>query len=461
MRKVQKVEMIQSRKVSDKLYVIPWNDNYILYLPLNGLAFLGDKQTLFAILRLEQGSADLPGQRDEHLRQFLEKANCFSEEQVLFSKDIDTDTDFAPTRVGISTTTDCNLRCVYCYSNAGKEKQVIQWGAVKTSIDVVAENARKKKIKGFEVGFFGGGEPTQAWKVMEDAVGYAREVAGKKGLEVFLNTGTNAMVSKPKAVWLAKNFDLIEISWDGPQGIQDIHRPRKAGNGSFDKVYQTIKTIEDCGGNYRLRSTISDYSAPQMEKIVTFVHNYLNPLSLQFEPLMPTGRGGNSTVTSPSASIFASQFVRALKRAREWGITLFSTVAQIGHVSSYFCGVQSRNFLITPYGQVTLCPEVTNPDLPESDVFFYGYFDSKNEEFVFDLKKMRKMSLRKVDKISRCANCFCKWSCSGGCTHAIDYGHDPEKLMYRCLVTRATTKAILEDLFCCGRRLVSLPIQRR
>jgi uncharacterized protein len=440
----------------DKLFVLPWSDGYIIYLPLNGVAFLGSQDTLRVLSQLEKGNSIPKSESDRQLIQFLQNIGFFEDESKLLPHFIDPDDEFAPTSVGISTTADCNLGCVYCYSKAGEEKNVVDWAAVKNAIDFVGDNAVKKKMDGFQVGFYGGGEPTYTWQLMVETVEYARSVAQQKELTVFLSTGTNAMLSEQRATWLAQNFNLIQVSWDGPQIIQDAHRPTPNRHGSFEVVFSSIKTIEKYGCPYRLRCTISDYSVSRMVDIIEFVHEHFKPISVQFEPLMATGRGLHSLLRSPEISAFASEFVRAAKKAREYGITLFTTVAQLGSISSHSCGVHTGNFLVTPYGQATLCTEVTNPKQSEANAYIYGDFDKNIGEFIFDLEKVRNWRSTNVNNIPRCANCFCKWSCAGGCSHAIDYGPSLEQREYRCLLTRATTKTLLEEYFNHGQALVQL-----
>lgn len=444
----------------DKLFVLPWVNGYIIYLPLNGLAFLGGRDTLKFLSRLEKGDTTPSNESESQLLQFLQDAGFFEDESTLLPEFLDPDDEFAPTSVGISPTADCNLRCVYCYSKAGEEKAIVDWEAVKNAIDLVADNAVQRKTGSFGVGFYGGGEPTYTWKLMVDTVEYANSIALQKKLDVFLSTGTNAMLSEERASWLARNFNLIQVSWDGPQLIQDLHRPTPNRSGSFDVVFQAIKTIEQCGCPYKLRCTVSDYSVSSMVDIVEFVHEHFKPLSLQVEPLMATGRGLHSALRSPDISTFASEFVKAFKKARDYGITLFTTVAQLGIVTSHSCGVHTGNFLVTPYGQATLCTEVTSPKQSESSVYIYGDFDNRTGQFVFDLDKVRHWRSTNVNNTPRCANCFCKWSCAGGCSHAIDFGPSLDHRQYRCLLTRATTKARLEEHFSHGQVLVQFPKEK-
>jgi hypothetical protein len=96
----------------DRLFVLPWSDGYIVYLPLNGIAFLGSRDTLRVLSQLENGDTTPKSDGDRELILFLQNVGFFEDESILLPHFLDPDDEFAPTSVGISTTADCNLRCV-------------------------------------------------------------------------------------------------------------------------------------------------------------------------------------------------------------------------------------------------------------------------------------------------------------------------------------------------------------
>jgi len=67
-------------------------------------------------------------------------------------------------------TTDCNLRCRYCYANGGDKAEYMDWQVARQALDIMIKESRGFKIQ------FAGGEPLLNMELIEQVVDYTRNM---------------------------------------------------------------------------------------------------------------------------------------------------------------------------------------------------------------------------------------------------------------------------------------------
>jgi len=339
-------------------------------------------------------------------------------------------------------TNHCNLKCVYCYEDAGpKKKTFMSERIVFAAIDYITSCAQKFSKKLIHVNMFGG-EPTQAWDILISAARYLRQKAETIGCRSRATITTNGCMSLKKAEWLAKNMDGISISFDGPKEIQDVHR-----SNSFDRVFEITKMVySQIPTKVAFRSTISSYSVEYLPDIVYFFGKNFPGCKQLHEPLFAMGRGKDSKYAMPSSEIFFTKFLEALPIAEKFGCKLKTSVLNLGAKSSDFCGVAGRNFMITPDGRCTSCNRMTDDQDVIASHFIYGIFDASRNAFVFDNNVYQQLKKIGVRNIPECFDCFAATSCRSDCV-ANKAVMEPKNFWtaksYRCEEIRQFVKDIL------------------
>jgi radical SAM protein with 4Fe4S-binding SPASM domain len=53
----------------------------------------------------------------------------------------------------------------------------------------------------------------------------------------------------------------------------------------------------------------------------------------------------------------------------------------------------------------------------EKGFFDYGWYDEKEDKFNFDDNKIKEIKKMNIDEYEECRECYCKYSCSGGCPY--------------------------------------------
>jgi uncharacterized protein len=165
---------------------------YILYRPLTGLAFVGNRAmaNLAVQLACESGTdkrnTSDPGiPKQKEAEEFLRRIGYFQPDPP---QPAPRSPEYLPTTAVLLMTTRCQLRCVYCYAAAGEHPaQDLPFELGCAAIDTVCRNALERGLSQFELTFHGGGEPTFNWKTLQSCTLYARKKPIKASISLTSN----------------------------------------------------------------------------------------------------------------------------------------------------------------------------------------------------------------------------------------------------------------------------------
>ena len=432
----------------EDLFVIPRRDDqYYLYAPLRrSVAVINSAAAAAVAAYLEQGESALSPPASTAIRALREGGllgdpiptpPLFPENYV-----------FCPHEVTLFPTSRCNLRCRYCYADAGRKSIDMPWNVAQAAIDLVATNAGLMGLRKFGVGFHGGGEPTVAWETVVHCTEYARAKAQEKGLEVDVYAATNGLLSDAKLQFIVEHFSTANISLDGPPDVQDYNRPRAGGGGSYAQVSRSMKFFDAHRFFYGIRATITAGTAGRMAETVRWIMSQFRPGYLHLEPAWLCGRCTTTGETPPADDVFAENFLKAVEAGRELGIDVHYSGARLDVLTSKFCAAPGDGFTMLPEGIVTSCFEVSEPSDARADIFHYGRYDAATGTIVFDSQRIAALQAMSVDNLPFCGNCFCKWHCAGDCLAKVfaRSGSSTHCGSSRCELNRALTTAQLERL---------------
>lgn len=402
--------------VSKELFVIPsQGGQYRLFAPLRA-AVLDVNEDTIRLLQMIRKGEDITG---IDIPQALLDSKIVSEDKLedrLPQRSLPT--EITAIDVTLMPTSDCNLRCVYCYGNGGETHLDLDPKIGFAAIDFIVENALRKNVKGIGVGFHGGGEPFfgRTYSNVQAFVAHAKEVSKAHELKLNLQSATNGNLGDEKLSYIVKNFDRVMLSIDGPEDIQDAQRPPF----SFEEVMHTIAFFEQHEFPYGIRATITDQSVERMEEIVDFFADNTSVKRFHLEPLSECGRCYQTGIKAPENGKFIENFLKAYQRAHERGVEIHNSACRFESVSDRFCGAAGSNFFITPEGYVSSCLEVNLKSDPRSVKFFYGQFDAEQGSFTFDIQKLQYLASRSLANIPYCNDCVARYSCGGGCLAKVE-----------------------------------------
>ncbi len=400
-------------RVTAETFVIPLEDKrHLIYAPLRQTACVGNAGVVNHLMDLkeETPAASDPGKEDvRNLFRVMGILDAGVEQRPI--------TTFKgkpqPTEVTLFLTTACNLRCTYCYAQAGDTpSRFMRHDVAKRGIEHVARNAAQLGRDTFVVNYHGGGEPTVNWPTLTESYAYAQELAAQLGIKAYGSSATNGVLRDSQIDWIIGNLNGASVSFDGLPHMQDKHRPHVGGGASSGEVIHTLRRFDEAGFPYGIRVTVTADHIPHLAESVEFICATFKTTRIQVEPSYQMGRWRDA----PSAETagFIAAYRIALGAARAHGREITFSGARLGALTNHFCGITQDSFALSPDGNVSACFEVFSEDDEDADVFFYGKPDAKGG-YTFDETRLGHLRGQTVEHRDFCSGCFAKWSCGGDC----------------------------------------------
>jgi uncharacterized protein len=415
-----------SRDSGPVVHFLPYKkDKTLVYFPLKGTFCVINKKEEYLFL----------GPKAKNFKQFFASTGLSKADKRLEP----IKGDYCPTSgLHIFPTLRCNLNCVYCYSDANKEKTDLSLSLAKKGIDHYFERYTSNLQK-IELFFAGGGEPTVNWPVLEGAVRYAQKKSEKFGKELCLSITFNGVINKFQRRFIQKNFNAARISFDGLKEIQNHQRLMINGEGSYDAVVETMNFFDDAQMIYDVRPTITNFSVKKMAENFKFITENFSPISVGFVPSHEAGKQQQG-----HSSSFVKEYVKQIKEilvqsSQKHKLNLRFSGNLFSLRGGYACAL-FNSFILVPGGHISTCTHVAQPADKESNHFFIGKFDTDENDFIIDHKKISLFQKLHVENIKSCRKCIAKYYCAGGCpyhNHKVTGSFFESPNDWRCQINRA------------------------
>ncbi len=407
-----------------EIYSVSIGENFLLYAPLHEFLALVNGQAL------------------EEIRQNLLDPNSPSTFiQTLQSPaalpDASPRAAFDPLFLGIIPTRNCNIDCQYCDFAAPKQSNpVMDVSLARVAID---EFLALKKAAGSdraEIQFFGG-EPFFAPKVVRFAVEYATMRAAELGIQPHFEVTTNGVYGANLSAWIAEHFNSVVLSLDGPQDIQDLHRPGRNGKSAFAQVYNTARVLSESETELILRACITAQTVTRMTEIAQWFCEEFSPAMVCFETLVPSGLSESKGLLSPDPWEFARQFHLASQYLDTQGVPAVHATTELHTCRTSFCPLGKDALIVTPEGHIDACYLLESRwQQAGLDLRLGAVQGGKMLLFKQTLEEVRQLG---VHKRPLCADCFCRYHCAGGCYVDHDTNRSPGAYDPLCIETRIIT----------------------
>lgn len=284
---------------------------------------------------------------------------------------------FAPVCLTVYLSNRCTLGCSYCFaaparsegkSSAGRPRQghdrdaalpVIRADIVEQAAQIVARHCARSG-RPLTVVFHGGGEPTLHWELLQRLVALTRRVAALHGIDWWGYIATHGVLSESRVEWLARHFDLVGLSCDGPPAIQDAQRPTARGTGTAGIVARTARVLAQIGTPFVARATITPESVRHQAEIVRYLHETLGARAIRFEPVYRAGGHPGTGFVPEDAESFVEAFLAARRLATRLGCELGLSGARLDEIHGPYCNVLRDVLQLTPDGGASACFLSTN-----------------------------------------------------------------------------------------------------
>lgn len=427
------------------IYFIPFAEQRIIYNPLRRLAFTGNQ----ALVDYVRHRNDSPQKADADVEQFLSAVGF--DEPLLECPAFDIPNNGpAPTCAVLLMTNRCNLRCVYCYANAGSESKTVEmtWPTAKSVIDYVIANAavaspnQSSDAEPPSLMFHGGGEPTVHWDLMVRCVEYAKERDSRTGFSM----SSNGVWSASQRRFICRHFQNVSLSMDGVPSVQNVQRPTDGGGETFETVMESIREMDAAGVEYGIRMTVLEDSVELVPEGIRFICQNTRACTIQIEPTFTDSRGHYADITTDFADVFADRFMEAWEIGRQVGRQVYYSGARPLVVAPLFCQAPLKAAVATADGRLVTCFEVFSEQSPLAGGFTVGRVNNGAVEY--DRHALQAFLDVQQRRRKECEDCFCYWHCCGDCaTRRPGKRSDSEG---RCRATRKITLALLQNYMADG-----------
>ena len=353
------------------------------------------------------------------------------------------------TRITFLVTTNCNLKCRYCYANEGS----YNYPAINMSREIA-----KKVINYFttthgdipNVMFFGG-ETLINIDVIEFICNEFKELYSKKIITLIPNYTliTNGTLINKKALKVIEENQIgITVSIDGDKAINDKLRVYKNGKGTFDTIIKNIKKLQKIlpeeGVNYEATYTnlhekmgISTESVLEKIEELTGIKNGV---------IIPVKSIEGINDYTPNYDIEDYTYIDLEERSWEKlenGEKIEDTefTALINRfiekrIPKYICSIGYEAFTIAPNGDIFPCHMLTDAKLDNLKITNIQEPNNIISANIKDFKE--KLLILRKSKNPQCLNCYAIGLC-GFCPamDIIDNGFKiPENFDNYCIKAR-------------------------
>lgn len=312
--------------------------------------------------------------------------------------------------ISIFLTTDCNLRCGYCYTQHVRDSgSTISLSFAKKGIDDFFNKYSYRAIR-----FQGGGEPTARIDILTQIIEYARSTYG----EITTEIQTSGYFDESTANWIANNIDVIWVSYDGLPDVNDKHRPSVDNKRISDTVEKNIKILLAGPCRLGIRSTITTLNVYRQEEMVEHMSR-LGVKSIYADDVFKTQFNESKMkacgYTMPHLMEYAENFLNAKKLAKKMGIFYGSWL------SVNFLKKTDRSCTACiPYPRLTSDGYITSCDVGfigenAPPVLVYGKWNDKNKIIDYYQDKEKYLSERNINNLKKCKGCEIGSYCAGSC----------------------------------------------
>jgi radical SAM protein with 4Fe4S-binding SPASM domain len=315
-------------------------------------------------------------------------------------------------------TTQCNLRCGYCYNEKEREKDphTLRVDFAQKGVDYFFEKSSSRHIR-----FYGPGEPTQAFGIMKKIYDYAKEKAGDK---LSSEIQTNGVFDGIVRDWLGTNINIIWISFDGMSDIQDNNRPTKDGKGSSSYIESNVNwLIHNSDAMVGARVTMTADNIHRQKEMVNYFLSlgitrvWTNPLFPSVETVAVTNDIARKTKYSFDIDAYIKNYIEAYRYAKEKGVFWGS------FLTCNFDGESNRNCRacipvphLTPDGYISACDMVTSgTHAGHMEPFIIGKWNDENKKIECYPDRIKTLQHRTVENMPGCKCCKASNHCAGYC----------------------------------------------
>lgn len=423
-----------SPSTMEAIYAVPIGTRWLLAAPHSGNYALVNRAAVAAVATCAVGR---PDDTPESIRHLWGQLSATSD-PACPPPPVEEKLVIIPTRA-------CNMQCIYCDFVASEKRAATLDPRVACKfVDDAIARATTGDQDTLRIHFFGG-EPLVARRCVETIVHYTRMACARRGLTPWFEVTTNGLLDRTAVPFIGDYMDSAVISLDGAVATHDFNRRRLDGRGTYSAIAANIRRLSKFPVELSLRACITDRSVDDIPAIAAHFCAEFEFDILSFEMLAPNESAHSAGLSPPDPRRFAAGVLQAESVAAAHGVRVVHGPSELTGPRTTSCPLGRGTRMLNPEGQLTACYlEPMRWQKRELDLVI-GQVDSTSGVRV-DSRKLDAI-VRLVESKPRCARCFCRHTCAGGCH--VDQTPPGCSVEYddRCRATRVITAGrILRNL---------------
>ena len=166
-------------------------------------------------------------------------------------------------RICISINNRCNLACSYCHFHEKGKIEAAEMDVYEILNNVKKYTEKKRREKGFKIGFVGNGECFLDWQALKSYIACLEDAPGVRTYTI-----TNGTVRLPEEdlVFLEEHRVNVGFSIDGYRELHDKYRCN-----SFDRAMENVERYRQATGHYpTFNATVGRESLRNAREVISF-----------------------------------------------------------------------------------------------------------------------------------------------------------------------------------------------
>ena len=190
-------------------------------------------------------------------------------------------------------TEDCDLRCAYCYADAGPGGARMTPETACRAIALACPPGGSLRVQ------FTGGEPLLAWETVAAAAGFGRKTGRRLSMSIQTN---GVLLTQERCRELLALPCAVGVSLDGPEALNGC-RPYPDGTSSYEAAVSGIRRLGAAGGRCNLTAVVTAKNADRLELLADLALTLGNVRGVGLDLFRPLGRGAHADLAPDPAEL--------------------------------------------------------------------------------------------------------------------------------------------------------------
>lgn len=337
-------------------------------------------------------------------------------------------------QIGFINTTDCLLRCVYCFNNGGEARNYLH---PDIAINVLDEFTADGDFDQLVVKFFGG-EPTLNMELMQRVVGFLED----RNIPASYHIVTAGYVTKQNLEWMVGKGFVFTISLDGENDIQQFQRPLVVAVDGLMSPEHSLTYIAGARAPCKVRMTVTNANVDRLPQHVAYLHN-LGAEIIHIEPVTQAGRAIQG-IERPNAAHFSQKLLEAIDEGARLGVQVInSSYMNLLQQEGHYCSAGKDHIVVGARGEISLCYEIADECSPHASRMLVGQYSHHTRKIKYHTTTGACNSQHYLSPT--CVTCISASACGGGCPsrNLADAGDTHNQGGYFCQITREVFPSVL------------------